>query len=124
MTEPSNITSDDEPHYRETTERFWLFQFVTEVREDGVYIRVFPIHRSFRQIPRSEIESASATTYSPESYSGWHWGVRQSLGGNTVYRLRGDRGVELRLTDSTRIFVGSETPTELEAAIHRIVDQG
>lgn len=105
-----------------STERFWVFRLVTEVRDDEVYVRFAPIHRSFRCIPAPEIKAANATTYSAGTYGGWHWGLRRSLGGNTVYRLRGNRGVEFRLTNDTRIFIGSQTPTELEAAVQRIVD--
>lgn len=122
MIRTTDTSSDPDVQYRETTERFWVFRLVTEVRDDGVYVRFAPIHRSFRCIPAPKIETANATTYSAGTYGGWHWGLRRSLGGNTVYRLRGDRGVELRLTDDTRIFIGSQAPTELEAAVHRTID--
>jgi hypothetical protein len=111
-----------ERYYREATKRFLLFRFVIEVREDGVYLRFAPLHRSFQYIPFEDVESARAATYDPSTYGGWHWGVRRTLGGNRVYRLRCDRGVELVLSDDTRLFVGSEQPAELEAAIQRAMD--
>lgn len=122
MTRSSKTVGDSRRQYRERTERFWLFRLVTEVRDDGVYVHFAPLHRSFRRIPATEIEAASATTYSPGTYGGWHWGIRWSLSGNTVYRLRGARGVELRLTDGSKMFIGSKTPADLEAVIHRIIE--
>lgn len=105
--------------YSETTERFWLLRLVVEVRHDGVYVRLAPLQRSFRRIPASDIVDATETTYSAASYGGWHWGVRRSLDGSTVYRLRGERGVELVLADDRTVFVGSSTPGELAAAVRR-----
>jgi hypothetical protein len=113
----TEIAGADEPVYRETTERFWVLQLTTEVRHDGIYIQFEPIHRSFRHTSFEEIDEAHTTTYSASTYGGWHWGIRWSFSGNTVYRLRGNRGVELVLTDGSRIFIGSQQPTELETAI-------
>lgn len=118
------MSEDDLPdagarRYRETTERFLIFRLVTEVRDDGVYLRFAPLHRSFRRIPFEDVETARATTYDPSTYGGWHWGLRRTPGGNTIYRLRGDSGVELVLSDDRRIFVGSQNATKFEAAIER-----
>lgn len=110
---------DSEPSYRETTERFRVLRLVTEVRDDGIYLRLGPVQRSFHRIPFRDVDEVRVTTYSATTYGGWHWGSHSSLGGNTAYRLRGDRGVELVLTDGTRIFVGSQQPTDLETAITR-----
>lgn len=105
--------------YRETTERFLFFRLVTEVRDDGIYLRFAPLHRSFRRIPFEDVETARATTYDSSTYGGWNWGLRRALGGNTIYRLRGDSGVGLVLSDDRRVFVGSQNATKFEAAIER-----
>ena len=115
----TEIAGADEPVYRETTERFWVLRLTTEVRHNGIYIQFEPIHRSFRHTSFQEIDEAHTTTYSASTYGGWHWGIRWSFSGNTVYRLRGNRGVELVLTDGSRVFIGSQQPTELETAITR-----
>lgn len=106
-----------EPVYRETTDRFWVLRLVTEVRYDGVAVRLSPFQRSFRHISFREIDAARVATYSATTYDGWHWGLHRSSGGNTVYRLRGNRGVELVLTDGTRVFIGTQQPATLETAI-------
>lgn len=116
------MTDEGESIYRETAERFWMLELVAEVRNDGLYVRLAPLQRSFRHVPATEIASVDVTTYSAASYSGWHWGYRRALGGNTVYRLRGDRGVELTLEDGETLFVGSQSPAELEAAIQQVME--
>lgn len=111
---------DGDPLFRETTERFGVLRLVTEVRPDGLSVRLEPIQRSFRTLPANRIRAARVASYAASTYAGWHWGVRRTPGGNTVYRLRGDRGVELVLADDTRWFVGSGHPEELAAAVERI----
>ena len=37
----------------------------TEVRADGVYLKMWPLHRSFRQISWSEIERYESKQYGP-----------------------------------------------------------
>jgi hypothetical protein len=115
-----HLDEEMDPIYRETTERFWFLRLVTEVREDGLYVRFDPIHRSFRHVSSPEIDEVRATTYSQASYGGWHWGIRWSPGGNTVYRLRGNRGVELVLNGNGQVFVGSQSPSELGTALQRV----
>ncbi|WP_175416487.1 hypothetical protein [Natrinema versiforme] len=95
------------PIYRETINRFWVFRLVIEVYQDGVAVRLGPLQRSFRQISFREIDDIRVTTYSASTYDGWHWGLRRSSSGDTVYRLRGNRGVELVLSDGTRTFLGT-----------------
>lgn len=108
------------PLYRETTERFWFLRLITEVREDGIHVRLEPLQRSFRQIRPDEIQEAVVTSYGATTYAGWHWGVHRTPSGNTVYRLRGDQGVEIRLKTGARWFIDSQRPEELESAITEI----
>lgn len=107
---------------RETTERFWLLRLVRDVREDGIYVRLEPLQRSFRRIHPEDIVDVNVTTYAAKSYAGWHWEVNRTPDGNTVYRLRGDRGVEIRLENGNRWFIGSRRPESLESAIGQIIN--
>jgi hypothetical protein len=86
----------------------------TEVRPDGLYLRLVPITRQHR-FSWSEIESAEACRYRPIlDYGGW--GVRFGRGGR-AYNVYGDRGVQLVFADGRRLLVGSQRPDELAAAI-------
>lgn len=88
-----------------------------EVREGSLGVRLLPIQRSLKWLPLRDVEKSRVTTYRASSYGGWHWGMRASPQGNTVYRLRGDHGVELVLAGGQRVFVGSQRPAELQDAI-------
>lgn len=112
--------NSDETLFRETTERFWLLRLVSEVRESGIYVRLEPFQRSFRRIRADSIEEVNVTPYAATRYAGWHWGMRKTPSGNTVYRLRGGRGVEIVHENENRWFIGSQRPDEFGAAIERI----
>lgn len=109
-------------HFHETTQRFWLLELIREVHDDGVYVRLAPIQRSFRRIPTTRIRDASVLPYAATSYGGWHWGLRRAPSGNTVYRLHGGRGIELTRTDGTSVFIGTQRPKAFAAAIRQVVD--
>lgn len=51
----------------------------TEVRDDGIYVKMWPLHRSFRRISWAEIERYEAKRYEPiREFGGW--GVRWAPG--------------------------------------------
>ena len=90
-----------------------LMRLVTEVRADGVAVRLIPFPT--RLIRFEEIASAEAVTYRPlREYGGW--GLRFSRRGR-AYSASGNRGVQLVLTDGRRVLIGSHRADELEAAI-------
>lgn len=93
---------------------FWL-RLVTEVTSSEVRVRLVPFNRAWVRFPVDEIESAEARRYRPiREYLGW--GIRWGPSGR-AYNLNGDRGVQLVLTSSRRVLIGSGRADELETAI-------
>jgi hypothetical protein len=92
----------------------YSLKLTTEVRQDGIYLRFFPLW--VRQtIPFSDIARYEARTYRPIlEYGGW--GVRYGWKGK-AYNVRGNRGVQLELRDGKRLLIGSQRPEELARAI-------
>jgi hypothetical protein len=90
----------------------------TEVRDDGLYLRYFPFHRSFRRFDPGQIAAITVETYSPLlDYGGW--GLRYGRGGK-AYTVRGRRGVRLALCDGKPLLIGSQRPEELAEALKSI----
>lgn len=105
--------------FRETTRLLGVLRLEVEVRNRTISIRFHPGRESVR-LRIHEIADAQVATYSAREHGGWRWGVRHSMAGDTtVYRLRGNHGVALRLADGHRIFLGSHRPSELRDAIMR-----
>ena len=87
----------------------------TEVRGDGVRVRLFPFHWRFRDFPFETIATAEARKYSPiREYGGW--GLRFGPSG-WAYNVKGDQGVQLVLTSGKKILIGTQHPRRLAEAI-------
>ena len=90
----------------------------TEVRADGIYLKMWPLHRSVRRIPWSEIERYESTQYSPlQEFGGW--GIRWTPG-KLAYNVSGDRGIRIERTTGRVVLVGSQRPEELVRAIDEV----
>lgn len=93
-------------------------RLVTEVRNDGLYLRFFPFHFSFLRFPVDGIRGYAAKTYSPiGEYGGW--GIRYGSNGK-AYNVSGNRGIQLELDEGKRILVGSQRPLEFLAALRSL----
>ena len=94
---------------------FYLAKLTTEVRSDGLYVRYFPFHLSFRKTPLDDLAKYEVRTYSAlRDYGGW--GIRHGWKGK-AYNVRGNRGVQLELRKGGRVLIGSQKPEELAEAI-------
>ena len=88
-------------------------KMVTEVKNDAIHIRFFPLKREV--ISFSEIAKCDARQYSPiKEYGGW--GIRYGTKG-MAYNVSGDRGVQLELTNGKRLLIGSKRSEELAKTI-------
>ena len=93
----------------------WSLRLETEVRDDGLYLKFAPFHRSFRHVPWSEMDSFEAVTYRPiRDYGGWgiRWGP-----GKLAYNVSGSQGVRIDRSDDRELLVGSQRHYDLARAI-------
>jgi len=90
-------------------------RLTVEVREDGIYFRFFPFHRTFRRIGFEEIRSCRVRQYHPiREYGGW--GIRKGRSGR-AYNMSGNLGVELALKNGKNLLLGSLRAEELNRSI-------
>jgi len=90
-------------------------RLVTEVRSDDLYVRSYPLHRSYCNFPFDSIRSCHVQKYRPiRDYGGW--GIRYGLKG-TACNVSGDRGVLLEFRDGSKLMTGSQQPEGLAAAM-------
>lgn len=94
---------------------FYATNLTTEVRSDGLYIRFFPFHLSYRRIPSERLVKYEVRTYRPiKDYGGW--GIRYGRS-SKAYNVSGNRGVMLELSGGERLLIGSQKPQELVDAM-------
>ncbi len=94
---------------------FWRARLITEVRPDGLYVRLVPFHGRFKRYAFSSIGRFEACTYRPiREYGGW--GIRYGRKGK-AYNVSGNRGLQLEFTDGKRLLIGSQQPEVLARAM-------
>jgi hypothetical protein len=92
---------------------FYSLRLITEAKDEGLYIRYYPVHK--KNIPYDSIQSCEARTYKPlTEYGGW--GIKYGRSG-WAYNISGDRGVQLKLHTGKQILIGSQRADELAQAI-------
>ena len=88
---------------------------ITEVRGDGIFVKIPPFMSSFEELPFEEIKSCKVEQYSPlVDYGGY--GIRYGRKGK-AFNARGRKGVLLDLADKGSVLIGSQKPDALKAAI-------
>jgi hypothetical protein len=91
----------------------------TEVRTDGVYVKMWPLHWSFRRILWADIERYEAKRYQPiREFGGW--GIRWAPG-KIAYNVSGSQGVWIEQTDGRAVLVGTQRAEEFVTAIDETV---
>lgn len=100
-----------------------LFVFArleTQVKKDGIYVRFFPFHISFKYYSWDKISKSFVRKYRPLSeYGGW--GLRLGFFGKGVaYNVSGDMGLQLQFTDQKKLLIGTDKPEELIEVLNKI----
>ena len=96
---------------------FSVLRLDTEIREDGVYVRFFPLRVNFRKYPWEDIEKIFVRKYRPLlEYGGW--GIRFSLSGNgRALSVSGNKGTQLVLRNNAKLLIGTNKPEEAALAL-------
>jgi hypothetical protein len=88
---------------------FLYMKLVTEIRDDGIYVRFIPFVKRF--FAYHEIKHVKACTYNPFVYGGW--GIRWHPTKGWAYNMRGNKGILIELKNGKHVLIGSEKPEEL-----------
>lgn len=90
----------------------------TLVKEDGIYIKFFPFHLSFKKYKWERINKCFIREYKPISEFGG-WGYRFGVAGKAL-NVSGNKGLQLEFTNNKRLLIGTNKPTELEDVLKGI----
>jgi len=93
---------------------FYCIKYITEVRKDGIYIRLIPLNPSFKKIPFYMVEECKIQAYEP--FTGKD--VEISKASKRVNLV-----VILKLISGKRILISSRKPEELCRAITQAAAQ-
>jgi len=92
----------------------------TQIKKDGVYLKFFPFHLSFRRYTWDKISKSFVRQYNPiGEYGGW--GIRFGFfGKGKAYSVSGNKGLQVEFSDTKRVLIGTNKPDELTETLKRI----
>ena len=96
---------------------FWFMNLKIRVSKKGFHYQFFPIHIKERLIPFEDISQFKAREYSPlKEFGGW--GIRYGFE-SKAYNVKGNKGLQIVLTNGRKILFGSQHHKELEKALKK-----
>jgi len=96
---------------------FWFMKLKLRVSDHGLHYQFFPVHFKERLIPFEDIKHYKARTYSPlKEFGGW--GIRFGFE-SKAYNVKGDKGLQLELTNGRKVLFGSQDHKALEKAMKK-----
>jgi hypothetical protein len=95
---------------------FYITKLETAITSEGIYYRWTPFQRKGRFIPKGEIETAELRDGPVMSY-GCHW----IPGYGRVNNTGPGKGIQFKLRNGKKIFLGTQIPASLQTALEKIV---
>lgn len=85
---------------------FYSFKLETRIDSEGIHVKFFPFHFSFRSYPWEKIRNCYVRKYKPvREYGGW--GLR-GLGDNRALNVKGNMGIQIEFADGKKLLVGTQ----------------
>lgn len=99
---------------------FICLRLDTQIKKDGIYLRFFPFHLSFRHYTWDNISKSFVRQYNPiTEYGGW--GLRLGLfGKGRAFTVSGNKGLQLEFFDRKKLLIGTGKPDELTETLKKI----
>lgn len=99
---------------------FLFFKLETVIKKDGIYVRFFPIHITYRKYTWNKMAKAFVRQYNPiTEYGGW--GLRYGIfGKGKALNVSGNKGLQLIFSDNTKLLIGTKKPDELSEVLRKI----
>ncbi len=92
----------------------------TQINSEGIHVRLFPFHLSFRNYPWTSIKKSFVRQYEPIGEFGG-WGIRFGLfHGGRAFNMSGNMGLQLEFNDGGKLLIGTNKPDELKRVIERL----
>ena len=97
-----------------------IIRLETQIKQDGIYVRFFPFHLSFKKYAWDKISKSFVKQYNPiRDYGGW--GLRLGLfGKGRAFNISGNRGIQLIFTNGKRLLIGTNKPDKAKEALRQI----
>jgi len=95
-----------------------LVKMITEIREDGIFVRMMPLKPLPKTISVDGIVQCKSITYSPLKECRGCGGLKQN---KQVYRTVGNKGVRIEYANGQSVLIGSQRPDTLCRIISELI---
>ena len=97
---------------------FFNMKLETHIKDEGLNVRFFPFHMTFKEYKWDSISKSYVRQYNPiGEYGGW--GLRIGPAGK-AFNVSGDKGLQLEFVDNKKLLIGTNKPDELGEVLTRI----
>lgn len=98
---------------------FTSIRLETIIKNDGIYVRFFPLHLKFKHYSWERLTKSYIRQYSAISeYGGW--GLRIGIfGKGNAYNVSGDDGLQLEFIDNKKLLIGTNKPDDLTQILQK-----
>jgi hypothetical protein len=95
------------------------FRLDTKIKNDGIYVRLFPLQLSFKFFPWNSLIKCYVRKYNAiAEYGGWGWRLGL-FGKGTAYNISGNEGLQLEFTNGKKLLIGTQKPEELSGIVQK-----
>jgi hypothetical protein len=96
-----------------------LIRLDTVIKQDGLYVRFFPLHLRFKHFSWASIGQIQVRQYSPlAEYGGW--GIRFGMNAGKAYNISGNQGIQLLLNNGSKLLIGTKRPEEVKQVLEKL----
>jgi len=97
---------------------FFIFRLDTEISEEGISARLFPLHRKFRHFAWKDIQQIEVRQYKPlREYGGW--GIRYGKNGK-AWNVSGNQGIQLVFQNGKRLLIGTNDAESVRDVVNQL----
>ncbi|MCG2612906.1 hypothetical protein LZZ85_01395 [Terrimonas sp. NA20] len=93
------------------------FQLITQIRDDGIYVRFPPYQTQFAKFAWEDIEEIHVRKFNPAKEYGF--GVRLSPNGRG-YTIPGDTGIYIILKNQSSVMISTAMPEEVMEVLKKL----
>jgi len=97
---------------------FLNLRLETNIKANGIYVRFFPFHFTFKYYPWDKLNQSFIRKYNPIGEFGG-WGLR-GLGKNRAINVSGDKGIQLVTKDGSKILIGTNKADEAAEVLKQL----
>lgn len=96
---------------------FVILRLDTVIKEDGVYVRIFPLQLKFKHYAWNDLTKSFVRQYAPIAEFGG-WGMRLGLfGRGKAITISGNSGLQLECKNKDKLLIGTNKPEELSGIL-------